>query len=174
MNDYIRHSQGHAAALRDHESTTTKLREDAQQQSNRAYVNRLETWDKAFRATADNYKDACTLTKEEMQAAKDLGYDVDDELKKSELLASKTIVGQTGMNEAVDLIHKGRVYPALKAKNMILEKQLAERDALIKKLRGGGTGGGESHGGAEKKPAEKQSREEWQKQFSANRAGVQA
>lgn len=173
VNEYIRHSQAHAAALKNHETTTAKLREQAKDQSNQAYVNRLETWDKTFKATAENYKEDGALTKDEIDRAKELGYQVDSEITKSDLLASKVIVGQSSMVDAIDIVHKGRVYPALKAKITVLQKELKDRDELIKKLRGGSSDGGESQGGGEVTKKDKQTREEWQKsKFGANRPGL--
>jgi hypothetical protein len=74
------------------------------------------------------------------------------------------------MLEAIDLIHKGRVHPALTAKNKALEKIVKDQADLIAKLRKGSTTGGESNGSdTTPKTDQKPTRAEWQKKFSANR-----
>ena len=173
MMRYIKGSEVHAQALQDHEATTHSIREKAQEQANKARAERLASWDKTFKVTAQQYDEDAKFTDDEKTILKDLKLDVDNDLKAAELLASNVVIGKSKMEDAIDMIHKGRVYPAMKAKMKVLAKQIADRDAIIAKLRGSGPSGGDTsqnggEGSGSRKP-EKQSREEWQRQFSANR-----
>lgn len=170
ITQYIKASQDHARAMQDHEATTNEIRQQAQQRSDRARADRLASWDKAYKVTKEEYKKEETLTPDEQKLAKELGIDVDGELQKADLIASKTVLGKSSMTDAIDMIHRGRVYSAQKARIQILEKQLADRDSVITKLRGAGTEGGnrntQGNGSGEKQKTEKPTREEWQKKFT--------
>lgn len=168
---YITHSKKHAQALQDHEATTSNLRQEAQKRADKAKAERIATWRKTYENTATEYK--VELTAEEKKLAKELNLDPDSELSEADQIASKTVMGKSSMTEAIDIIHRGRVYPALKAKIAIMDKQLKDRDAIIAKLRGASTGDGDVSGnageGSGQKKNEKPSREDFHKRFSANR-----
>lgn len=169
MNEYISRTYRHAEALSKHEETNKTLRAKATEVQNKAYADKLESWEKTYKIAGSAYSEDETLSDEEKKIAKEIGIDPESDLKKTSILASKTVVGQTKMEEAIDLIHKGRVYPALKAKLSVTQKQLEDAKKLIEKLRNGSnTNIGESAGG-ERQEKEKPTREDFHKRFSASR-----
>lgn len=174
MMNYVRLTEAHAQALQNHEVTSAKIREQVQERTNRDRADRLASWDKTFKVVSQQFDEDTKFTDAEKAIMKDLGLDVDDELKASNLAASNVVIGKGGMETAIDVIHRGRVYPALKAKLKVLEKQIKDRDSIIVKLRGASPGGetsvNEGEGSGKKADEKKPTREEWQKKFSANRA----
>ena len=174
MNDFILRTKDHAEALKNHTQTSEVIKKEMTEEKERSYASTLETWDKAYRSTQSSFDEENTLSDDEVKLADELGIKFKEEVNESNLIASKVIVGQSGMKAAIDMVHKGRIYPVLKAKNAILEKQLKERDALIAKLRGGGTSGGESSGTDTTPKKKQETREEWQqRRFGANRPELQ-
>jgi hypothetical protein len=171
VRDYIRYSEKHAAALIDHEKTTAEIRGKMQKQAEIGQAQVLESWQSAFKTTKEAYKEDETLSDDEAKMAKELGIDIATQLDQSTKLAARVSVGRSTMMEAIDLIHKGRVYPVLTAKNKALQKQVKDQADLIAKLRKGSTGGGESNGSdTQQKTPEKETREEWQRRkYGANR-----
>jgi plectin len=144
IRDYIRGSEAHSRALGEHEKTVAEIKAKAQQEGNRVYAEHLNTWNLAFKAKEGSYKEDEDLTEDEKDSIKDLKIDLEGDMRKSNLVARKTIAGETQIDEAIDIVHKGRVYPTLKAKIAALQKQVKDRDEVIKKLRGASTEGGES------------------------------
>lgn len=169
VNEYLRATLKHAAALGDHEKTAATIRAEMKEEHTKQYSERLQTWDKTYRSGLERYKDMEAITDEEKATAKELGIDVDAEFRRADLIASKSVVGETDMNEALELIHRGRIHPILNARIKVLEKSIKDRDAVIKKLRGGGTGDANPDQ-REGKKEEKETREEWQaRKFGASR-----
>jgi hypothetical protein len=170
VTQYLNASVDHAKAMQNHEATTTEIRQQAQLRADKARAERLDSWDRTYKVTKQQYEKDEKLSAEEQKLAKELGIDVESELKKDDLLASKTVLGKSSMTDAIDIIHRGRVYNVQKARIQILEKQLADREAVITKLRGSGTEGGskatEGNGSGQKKETTKPTREEWQRKFS--------
>lgn len=166
---YITASQEHAKAMQDHEVTTAEIRQQAQQKADRARAERLASWDKTFKVTQQQYDDETKLSPDEVKLAKELNLDVDSELTKANLIASQTVLGKSSMLDAIDMIHRGRVYSVQKVRIQILEKQLKDRDEVITKLRGAGTEGGnktsEGGGSGKKTENERPTRAEWQSKF---------
>lgn len=158
MTQYIEASKAHAVALADHEGTTKKMMAEAGERANAAQAERLDTWGRTFKALASNYSDDEKIDPEDVKLAKELGTDLELDIKKANLMAEKVITGQSTMMEAQDFVHRGRVQVVLKARVGVLEKKLADALSVIDKLRGGGTRGGEGGGGgtgAEHKPEKK-------------------
>lgn len=181
MQSYIRRSQAHAAALTDYSKTAAQIREQEKQRSGEAYQNLITTWGKAFDNSVASSEDDASLTPEEKKLADDLGIKVEDELKTYTVQGKKAVTGKATMQESADIVSKGRLYPVLKAKIAVRDKQLADAQELIKKLRAGGTGGGTSSEQRKEAPktgvvnedGEKMNRDEWQKKrFGANRPGL--
>lgn len=168
INDYIKASFKHAKALKDHETTIAEIKKKAISERNKAHADRLATWDKTYKATADSYAEYEKLTAEEIKLAKELKIDPVSDLAKMDSVARKTLTGEAAMEDTIELIHRGRVMPVLEAKIKILQKELSDRDAVISKLRGAGTTGGDSSSSGSQ--GAKQTREEWQRKFSASRA----
>lgn len=185
MTNYIETAKQHADALRNHEGTTAKMRAEAAERANASQAERLDTWGKTFDNVAKNYADDEKIEEADVKAAKELGIDIETESKKMSLLAKKVITGQSNMMEAMDIVHRGRINIVLKAKIAVRDKQLADAQALIAKLRGGGTRGGEAGGvgssssiptksensAGEHVNKDGQTRKEWmEKRFGASRA----
>lgn len=173
MMRYIKGSEEHAKALQNHEETTQEIRKRAQEQADRARADRLASWDKTYKVTAQQFDKDTEFTDDEKTILKDLQIDVDESLKEAGVVAGNVVIGKSRMEDAIEMIHKGRVYDALKAKQRVLEKKLQDRDAIITKLRGSSTQGGDTSGsngeGSGQRKDEKQTREQWQSKFSASR-----
>lgn len=163
IREYIRRSELHRRALDDHEKTTAEIRSRAQQEGQRAYAEHLNTWNTAYKAKEDSYKDDEALSSDQKDSIKDLKIDLEGDMRRSNLVARKTIAGETNIDEAIDIVHRGRIYPVLKAKIAALEKQVSDRDEVIKKLRSKSTEGGEGH--IEKKEEKTTDREEFYNKF---------
>lgn len=170
MGDYIMAAKRHAAALLNHEQTAKEMREKFQQERTKSYARTVETWGKTFDATSSGYDEETKMEKDDIAKAKELGLrDPDEEAKALAIRARKVVTGQGTMDDSIELVQKGRVYPVLKAKLAVTEHRLKDALAQIAKLRKGGTGGGEQ---GNRQGDGKQTRAEWQSKFSANRAGA--
>lgn len=176
FREYLQGADRHKKALADHEGTKQRVTKEAKLRADKAYADQLATWGAVYDAKAAAFKEDEVLSKDELDIAKDLGLDPLAELKRNNHIASKVIVGQTSMDEAVEIVHNGRVAPILRARNKILEAQVADLNAVIEKLRGSGTGGGQAGGQAKprnnappnapKSPeGEPLSRDKWQDKF---------
>lgn len=173
MGYFIEKTRKHMLALQNHQKTSENLTKRGQEEQQKSYARTLETWDRTYRAKASVFDTEFGLTDDEMKDADDLGLKVADEIKEQNLIASKVIVGQSGMESAVEMIHRGRIHPYMKAKIALQAKKINDQAALIKKLRDGGTGGGEGGGSSGTQKKEPTTREAWQKKFSANRPELQ-
>jgi hypothetical protein len=139
---YFHHAEQHQKALIDSEKTSAEAKRAAKEAGQKAYADHLQSWTTAFKAKTESYKEDEELDDNYKDSIKDLHIDIEEEMKRSNLVARKTIAGETDIHEAIDIVHKGRVYPVLKAKLKALEKQVKDKDALIAKLRASGTDGG--------------------------------
>jgi hypothetical protein len=177
MGDYILATKRHAQALENHEVTAQEIRERVKAQRNESFSKTIETWGRAFDNTGKAYDEELSLTKEEKDAAKELGINLDEELKKTAVKAKKAVSGQAAMEESIELLHEGRLAPAYKARIKVQASKIAALESLVAKLRKGGTGGGTGGAGGGAGAGEgdgKPTREEWQRQkFGANRPGLQ-
>lgn len=169
MTEYISNTQKHARALQEHEKTNQELKQQFQERQEQEYANRISAWDKTYQTTEHAYADDETLSPDELKIAKEIGIDPDEDLKEAKSIAKGTLNGKANMVAAVDLLHRGRVYPALKARIAVKNQIIKEKDELIAKLRGSGTDGGETNGVHEAKKKEEKTSENWLKQFSASR-----
>lgn len=173
MGQFIEKTRQHMAALQNHQQTAQNLTKRGQEEQQKAYARTLETWDRTYRAKASVFDTEFGLTDDEVKDADELGLKVADEIKEQNLIASKVIVGQSGMESAVEMIHRGRIHPYMKAKIALQAKKIADQAALIEKLRAGGTGGGEGGGSSGTQKKDKLTREQFHSRFSANRPELQ-
>lgn len=171
MTEYISNTQKHARALQEHEKTNEELRQQYKERQDREYASRMETWEKTYNVTEQNYVVDETLSTDELKIAKELGIDPDAELKESKQIAKGTLSGKVKVSEAIDIVHRGRVYPILQAKIAIRDKQLKEKDDLIAKLRGSGTKGGDANGTdvVKEKDSEEKTTDNFLHRFRASR-----
>lgn len=170
MGLYIQQTERHAKALGDHQNTGEALRKQNEQRRDTERNKILSNWGTQFTRTAEDFKDDEVFTDDVAKKAKELGLDVDRELKESAVIAQKTIAGRASMNESVELVHRGRVYPALKAQIKTQSAIIKDLNATISKLRGAGTGNGEGTGASSATKSDKPTREEFNNRFSPNRS----
>lgn len=181
MGEYIRKTENHAKALINHTETAAQMREEMKGQRDQQYAKTLKTWGSTYDTTEAAFKEDATLSAEEIEVAKELKLNVDADLKANGDLGKKIVTGQGSMVDSVRMVHQGRLYPALKARIAIRDKQLADAQALIAKLRKGSTGGGGSSQERKEEPkvgvigkdGDKMDRRKWQEsKFGANRPGL--
>lgn len=181
MHAYIRKSQAHAVAFQKYSETAEQIRTKEKEKQGQAYTKLIDTWGRAYDTNVAALKEEESLTKEEADLATELGLKVEDELKLHGVQGKKAVTGKATMAESAEIVSKGRLYPVLKAKIAVRDRQLADAQALIKKLRAGGTGGGGSSEQKKEEPkvgvknadGEKMTREQWQQsRFGANRPGL--
>lgn len=162
--EYMEGSERYAKALSASAETKASIDRERAEARDRAIADRLQTWDGTYERLKDQYSDDETLTEEQKKIAIDLGFDPDSESRAANHLAKQTIAGQTELTDAIGMVHAGRVRPMLKIKIKILEREIKERDALIAKLRGNSTTGGDETNyteTAKKKPTT----DEWMDKF---------
>lgn len=181
FREYLQGAERHKKALADHQVTKDRITKEAKVRADKAYADQLASWGTAYDAKGVLFKDDETLSKDELDIAKDLGLDPMKELQHNNHIASKVVVGQTSMDEALDIVHNGRVAPILRARNKILEAKVADLEAVIAKLRGAGTGGGQPTASRsaprttappnapKDKEGQPQTREQWHKKFQPGR-----
>ncbi len=170
MTDYISNTQKHARALIEHEKTNQELKQQYKERQDQEYASRMETWEKTYAVTEQNYVADETLSADELKIAKELGLEPDGELNEAKRIAKGTLTGKVKVVEAIDIIHRGKVYSVMQARIAIRDHQLKEKDELIAKLRGSGTSGGDANGnGHEQRKEEPKKTEDMLYKYRASR-----
>lgn len=178
---YIDKTQTHAEALSKHEETAKTMREQARTENTTRYAKTLETWNNLYTASDTKFLEDAALSKEDAERAKEMGLKWEDELKESSTLGKKVVNGQATPSESIEMVHRGRVYPVLKAQIAVLQARLTAAEKVIDKQRKGGTGGGsdtrdkvkdEPKNGVIGADGKKMTRSEWHKKFGASRPGL--
>lgn len=169
MGGYISRSKKLVVALNENEITKVELTKQAQERQEREYASRIDSWDKTYKSLESAYTDDEKLNDDEVKLSKELGLDVEDMLKESAKVAKGALNGSAKMQDAVEILHRGRLYPVMQAKITIRDQMLKEKDELIAKLRAGGTGDSGTALGQKREESKPASREDWQKKFSASR-----
>lgn len=171
MTEYISNTQKYARALMENEKTNQELKEQYKKRQETEYANRISAWDKTYQTTEHDYADDETLSPEELKIAKEIGLEPEEELQQAKTIAKGTLSGKAQMTEAIDLLHRGRVYSALKARIAIKDQIIKEKDELIAKMRGSGTSGGESNGEKGEKKEEPKKTDDVLYKYRASRIG---
>lgn len=166
VGDYINNAERHAQALGDHTKTAESIKQKAVESRDIQKNQILSTWGKAYDVTAEAFKDEESVPKELEAKIKELGIDVKSDLEQAGIIAKKTIGGRASMNESVEIIHRGRMYPVIKASLAASQAINKELRATIEKLRGAGTGGGER---TDTTARQTTSREDFHKRFQPTR-----
>jgi hypothetical protein len=173
FRDYIKAADAHKKALRNHVEPKAQAIKMAEQKKQEAYAQQIQVWKGTFESEKGLYAKDEELSPEDKKIALDIGIKLDSDIEKSESTALKVVLGKTDMSDAISMVHKGRVYPVLKAKIAIRDRRIADLEAVVAKLRGGGTGGGETTTPPARRESEDgkpTNREEFHKKFRPGRA----
>lgn len=180
MNQYIRTTVTHAKALQNHEQTTTELKKKRDEMAMTERTRIFDTWNKQFDYTSPTFDEQAKVDDDLKDTLKELKLDPDSEVQELTKVAKRVMIGKATPEESIDLIHKGRIQPALTAKIKALEKVNADLRSTVEKLKGAGTGGGGtggagqgggSGGGSGASEPEKKTLQDKNKKFAASRFG---
>lgn len=168
MNAYIRATKEHSAALGEHEKTREEIVKKRGDAMTRQRTEIFSQWTKHNQSVSPTFDPDTEVDEETGKIIKELKLDPDGEVKEAAATIHNVITGQAGMEESVQMLQRGRVYPALKAKLQAREHQIKQLEATIAKLRGTKPAGDSKTTKSEAGPT---SREEFNKRFAASRPG---
>lgn len=171
MNAYIRATKAHAKALGEHENTRLEISKKRESEQSRRRTEIFSNWTKHNDTIAPNYDAEIKLEGELAEAVKELKLDPTKDVESAGNLVRKIITGQGSMEDSVEILNRGRIYPALVAKTKAQEHIIKGLRDTIKKLRGTKPGG-ETKDGREGNVEHKETREDFNRRFSAGRPGA--
>lgn len=150
VSRYISGSKSHAQALQEHEKTAEVIKKKANEERDKVISERYSIWDSTYQRLEKQFEPDFEISESEKEVLDELGIDITDEVKNTNHLAKQTIAGNTKLDDAISLVHKGRAYPVLKARITALNKILKSKDELIAKIRTGRTNGDDDSKGDKK------------------------
>lgn len=142
VNEYIRATKHHAKALADHEETRKETMREAETNRIKETGKIFETWTTANSQLAKNFDPDTAIEPELEEAIKELGLDFGNDLKKSSSTVERVITGRAEINESIEMLQRGRVYPAMKAKVAAQAHIIKGLQETIKKMRSSRPSGG--------------------------------
>lgn len=171
MNAYIRATKQHAVALGKHSETQQTISKQREDNKRTERTKIFDTWTTHQKTVESAYDAEIALDGDVADAIKELKLDPDKDAAEFGKMLNKIITGRASMEESVDLLNRGRVYPRLVAKTKAQEHIISGLRATISKLRGAKPGGG-AKDGAEHTEKQGEDKAEFNKRFSATRPGL--
>jgi hypothetical protein len=170
VNEYIALTKKFSHAVGNAPETMKQIEKERGEQSTRAKIQIFKQWTDYNATVATEFDKEAEMDKELAEVVKELKLTPEDEIKEATARVDKIINGRATMEESVEMLQKGRLYPALKAKAAAQDHLIKGLRATIQKLRGAKPSGGDQQ--QRQDAGGKKTKEDFYGKFKAGRRGA--